>query len=166
MLQYMPFPILSELGHRSPNSVEIYGDTPVRQLFFKTPTEDSFTGFFQTLAILLLTIFVSECLCLFLIHFISRITWNSFYEHFPPEVSLGIADMLPEEDGADDEKIKICFKFQGDLDKTLLTKEWTRVACIECNYEDDKNSENHRCAICLCTYGEYFLPQCPHLLSF
>lgn len=150
----MPFPILSELGHRSPNSVEIYGDTPVRQLFFKTPTEDSFTGFFQTLAILLLTIVVSECLCLFLIHFISRITWNSFYEHFPPEVSLGIADMLPEEDGADDEKIKICFKFQGDLDKTLLTKEWTRVACIECNYEDDKNSENHMCAICLCTYEE------------
>jgi len=124
--------------------------------FFFEKLGDNTSGFlfFQTLGVFILTLAISEALCLFLLHMISRITWYSFYDEFPlfrffmmemtaAEEAEGIIEQMPTME-------------KEELDKVLITSSWTRgsnLHCLACNDEGGE-LKTRRCAICLCDYGE------------
>jgi len=116
-------------------------------------TLDTTSGFFKTLGVLILTLAISEALCLFLLQLVSRITWYSFYADFPP-FQLLMMDTTSAEDGI---KEQIPTIDREEWDKVLITSTWrcdSNVYCISCN---DKGGEleTQSCAICLCDYGEF-----------
>lgn len=110
--------------------------------------DDASSGFIQTLAIVFFTIIISECLCLFLIHIISHITLrNSFYEIFPLELSVVMADTSEEgeleQEGDKNQNLPVVD--ERVLDQALITNKWIEIC------------GNENCAICLCDYGELLL---------
>ena len=123
--------------------------------FFETLDNTSGFLFFQTLGVFILTLAISEALCLFLlVQTISRITWYSFYDDFPlfrffmmdmtaPEEAEGVMEEMPTME-------------QEELDKVLITTSWScssNLHCLTCN-EEGGELKTRRCAICLCDYGE------------
>lgn len=96
-------------------------------------------GLFHSVCIILLTLLVSECLCLFLIHSISQLTWNTF-DDFPSLFSILTTDndMVRNENendlgGLDEhyhengKQRKIVGFDQLAVDKALITRQWTNT---------------------------------------
>lgn len=122
---------------------------PSEQIYL---TLDTTSGFSQMLGVLILTLVVSEALCLFFLHLVSKITWYSFYADFhsqlfmmeitaaeEAEELLGIKEQMPTLD-------------KEELDEVLITTTWScgsNMHYLACNDEGVA-----RCAICLCDYEQ------------
>ena len=120
---------------------------------FTFQTLDTTSGFFQTLGVLILTLAISEALCLFLLQLVSRITWHSFYADFPP-FQLFMMKMTADEDGIKEQLPTID---RVEWDKVLITSTWRcdeNAHCVSCNAVEGGELKTQRCAICLCDYGE------------
>lgn len=108
-------------------------------------------GFFQTLGILIMTLAISELICLLLLQVVSRITWHSFYSEFS-SFPLFILELAPIDEGV---KEQIPILETEQLDDILITSKWTR-----CNQDVQHSSlkkasvNSNVCAICLCEYDE------------
>lgn len=121
-------------------------------------TLDEPTGIFQALGVVILTLILSECACLFLIQLISSITWNSFYTNFPSELSVLMSD-VSDEDYKDQDPIPVDDEVLNDA---LITSKWIPL-CGDCSHgesaKDDVgidgcNDDDEKCAICLSMYVE------------
>jgi len=77
-------------------------------------------GFFQTLGILIITLAISEVICLLLLQVVSRITWHSFYSEFS-SFPLFLLEVAPVEEGVR-EQIPTIEKER--LDDILITSTW------------------------------------------
>ena len=142
-MQYYPLhDVNSELGHAKFHSL------------------DTTSGFLQTLAVLLLTLAVSELICLFILQVISRVTF-SFYADFPfPSFPyIFMAGLAPADDFVENKKQKSTLS-EKDIDTLLVTKKWKKQVgdgiggvCKPCNDSYKAMHFNH-CAICLCDFGE------------
>lgn len=118
-------------------------------------------GFFQTLGVLIITLAISEVICLLLLQVVSRITWNSFYSEFS-SFPLFILELAPLDEGIR-EQIPMIEKEQ--LDHILITTKWKNECACECECNEDRHDDDssggdnsifssRQCAICLCDYEE------------
>jgi len=109
-------------------------------------------GFFQTLGILIITLAISEVICLLLLQVVSRITWHSFYSEFS-SFPLFILELAPIEEGV---KEQVPILETAQLDNVLITSKWT--GCNQdrqCSCVKETSINSNTCAICLCEYGTY-----------
>jgi hypothetical protein len=120
---------------------------------FTFQTLDTTSGFLQTLGVLILTLVLSEALCLLVLQLVSRITWNSFYADFPP-FQLFMMEMTAEDEDGTKEQLPTINR--EEWCKVLITTTWRCDGKAHCKSCDDEGGElqTQRCAICLCDYGE------------
>lgn len=111
--------------------------------FFETLDNTSRFLFFQTLGVFILTLAISEAICLFLL-------WYSFYDDFPLFRFFTMEMTAPEEAESITEQMPTVEK--EDLDNVLITTRWSCGSNLHC--EEGGELKTRRCAICLCDYGE------------
>jgi hypothetical protein len=135
-----------------PTELDISGTTTCTSTGTGVATAATPVGFFQTLGILIMTLAISEVICLLLLQVVSRITWHSFYSEFS-SFPLFILELAPIEEGVK-EQVPIIETEQ--LDDILITSKWT--GCNQdCQHSSLKKSSinSNICAICLCEYGRW-----------